>query len=173
MDLDTLIDRLEDLLDHSVRIPYSSRVVLNEDEYLRLVDQIRANVPDEIRRARQIEADRDAMLKQAAEQAEAMIAKARETASGLVSEHAVVAQAHQRAGEILEAADAQAASKKSDADAYAVDVLESLAGQVQEVGRIIDNGIRWLRQGEAEAADDPMTASDIEPNIVGQPPAAK
>ena len=34
IDLDYLIDRLEELLDHSTRVPLTSRVVMDEDEYL-------------------------------------------------------------------------------------------------------------------------------------------
>lgn len=169
MDLDTLIDRLEGLLDHSVRIPYSSRVVVNEDEYLRLVDQIRINVPEEIRRARQIEADRDEVLRQAADQAEAMIAQGRETAAQLVSDHAVVVQAQELARQVVEAAEKDALTKRNDADAYALEVLEKLAAQLQDFERVIDNGIEWLRRSAESDDIGALTGDGIEPSIVGQP----
>jgi cell division septum initiation protein DivIVA len=171
VDLDSLIDRLEDLLDHSVRIPYTSRVVMNEDEYLRLIDQIRINVPEEIRKARQIEADRDTLLKQAQEQAEAMIAKGRETATGLVSDHALVSQAQERSKEILGQADKQAAVKRADADAYALEVLERIAGQLEGFLRTVDNGIQLLGAGEsASGGGGPLGDGGVEPRIVGENP---
>jgi len=167
VDLDSLIDRLEDLLDHSVRIPFSNRVVVNEDEYLRLVDQIRVNVPEEIRKARQIEAERDELLRTTQEQAEAMIARGRETAAEMVSDHAVVAQAQERAKEMLSAAEDEAKAKKRDADAYALQVLERIAGQLEDFRRVVDNGVQWLRDGQAGPSDEPFADSGIEPRIVG------
>src|SRR3989304_650672 len=110
MDLDYLIDRLEELLDRSTRIPATSRVIINEDEYLRLIDQMRISVPQEIKNARQIEVERDALLAQAQAQAEAMTAAAREKASALVADHAVLRQAQERSDEALKDAYDEAAA---------------------------------------------------------------
>jgi hypothetical protein len=152
-----------------VRIPYTSRVVINEDEYLRLIDQIRINVPEEMRRARQIEADRDVLLKQAQEQAEAMIAKGRETAAGLVAEHAVVAQAEERSREILRLAEEQADGKRQDADAYALEVLERIALQLESFRRTVDNGIQVLH-GVDPGGEGPLGEGGLQPRIVGDTP---
>jgi vacuolar-type H+-ATPase subunit H len=164
MDLDYLIDRLEELLDRSTRIPGTSRVIINEDEYLRLIDQMRISVPQEIKNARRIEAERDALLATAQEQAEAMIAKADERADELVSEHSVLQQAQQRSDEVLREAYDEAEVIRADADNYALEVLERIAAQVQSFGRTIDNGIRVLREGRLDAG---AGADDVEPEIVG------
>ena len=71
MDLEYLIDRLEELLDRGTRVPMTTRVVIDENEYLRLIDQMRISVPQEIKNARQVEAEREARLATAQEQAEA------------------------------------------------------------------------------------------------------
>ena len=43
-------------------MPLTTRVVIDEDEYLRLIDQMRISVPQEIKNARQLEAERDQVL---------------------------------------------------------------------------------------------------------------
>jgi hypothetical protein len=163
IDLDYLIDRLEELLDHSVRLPMTSRVVVDEDEYLRLIDQMRISVPQEIKNARQVEAERDAILARAQEQAEAMIEAAREKADTLTAEHVVQAQAQERADEVLREAYGESARIRQDADSYALEVLERLAVQLEGFHRTVHNGIELLRSG------NPVTASQavIEPEIVG------
>lgn len=165
MDLDYLIDRLEELLDRSTRIPGTSRVIINEDEYLRLIDQMRISVPQEIKNARQIQAERDALLAAAQEQAEAMIAKADEKSDELVSDHSVLHQAQQRSDEVLKEAYDEAAAIRAEADNYALEVLERIAAQVQSFSRTIENGIHLLREGRLEAG---AGTESIEPEIVGE-----
>jgi hypothetical protein len=176
MDLEYLIDRLEELLDRSTRIPATSRVILNEDEFLRLVDQMRVSVPQEVRNARQIEADRDAILAAAQEQAEAMISTARGKADELVSEHALVAQAQARAEQIVADAYDEGADIRADADAYALEVLERIAGQLDGFRRTVENGIQLLRAGHRAGRGDSQAppaspAERIEPSVVGGLPA--
>lgn len=161
IDLDYLIDRLEELLDRATRIPYTSRVLLDEDEYLRLIDQMRISVPQEIKNARQIEADREARLAAAQEQGEAIIAAAREKAEALTSEHRILEEASRRSDEVLAQAYEEGNAIRSDADAYALEVLERLAAQLDQFGRTVHNGMALLRSGERV---------EIEPEIVGGPP---
>ncbi len=170
IDLDYLIDRLEELLDHSTRIPLTSRVLIDEDEYLRLIDQMRISVPQEIKNARQVEAERDTILAAAQEQAEAMIAAASEKADDLAAEHIVLAQAEERANEVLNSSYNEAAAIRADADAYALEVLERIAAQLEGFGRTVQNGIRLLQSGGSVG---PQEESDVEPEVVGGEPAGE
>lgn len=161
IDLDYLIDRLEELLDRATRIPYTSRVLLDEDEYLRLIDQMRISVPQEIKNARQIEAEREARLAAAQAQAEAIIAAANEKAEVLTGEHPVLEAANRRGDEVLAQAYEEANAIRGDADAYALEVLERLAAQLDQFGRTVHNGMALLRSGERV---------EIEPEIIGDQP---
>jgi hypothetical protein len=168
MDLDYLIDRLEELLDRSTRIPATSRVILSEDEYLRLIDQMRISVPQEIKNARQIETERDALLAAAQGQAEAMIGAARDKAGALVADHQVLRLAQERADEVLRDAYDEAAAIRSEADSYALEVLERIAAQLEGFGRTIENGMNLLREGRLDAGAVP--AAGVEAQVVGDPP---
>ena len=150
IDLDYLIDRLEELLDHSTRIPMTSRVIIDEDEYLRMIDQMRISVPQEIKNARQVEAERDAILAEAQVKAEKMIAAAQERAAVLAAEHSVLAQAETRAAEVLQEAYGQSAATRAEADAYALEVLEQLAEQLERFSRTVHNGMQMLGTGRAD-----------------------
>lgn len=164
IDLDYLIDRLEELLDRAMRFPYSSRVVINEDEFLRLIDQLRISVPQEIKNARQIEMEREARLAAAQEQAEAMIDAAREKAATLTSEHAVLEQAKRRSDEVLERAYEEAGAIRGDADAYALEVLQRIGAQLESFGHTVRNGMRLLQAGERM---EPESQGEPEPEIHG------
>ena len=152
------------MLDRAMRFPYSSRVVINEDEFLRLIDQMRISVPQEIKNARQIEMEREARLAAAQEQAEAMIDAAREKADTLTAEHAVLEQAKRRADEVLERAYEEANLIRGDADAYALEVLQRIAAQLDSFGRTVSNGMRLLQAGERV---EPAASEAPEPEIHG------
>jgi cell division septum initiation protein DivIVA len=127
----------------------STRVVIDENEYLRLIDQMRISVPQEIKNARQVEAERDALLAAAQEQADAMLEAANERSDALTADHVVLAQAQQRADEILTKAYEEAAQIRSEADAYSLEVLHRIKGQLEHFGLTVANGIRLLEAGDS------------------------
>ncbi len=148
----------------------TSRVLIDEDEYLRLIDQMRISVPQEIKNARQIEAERDAILAAAQEQAEAMIAAAQEKADGLADDHIVLAQAEERASEVLSQAYDEAGAIRKEADAYAMEVLQRIAAQLDSFGATVRNGITLLQSGSSVASD---ADSAVEPQVVGGEPTTR
>jgi hypothetical protein len=114
---------------------------------------MRISVPQEVKNARQIENERDAIIGAAQSQAEAMIEAGREKADSLAAEHAVVAKAEARAEDLLHEARARAEAIRLEADAYALEVLEGIAGQIDVFRRTVANGIDYLRNERGLGAD--------------------
>lgn len=125
----------------------TTRVVIEENDYLRLIDQMRISVPQEIKNARQIEAERDQLLATAQTQAESMLEAGRQQRDSLVAEHVVLKEAEARADEVLADAYTEAAQIRGDADAYALEVLQRIGAQLESFGRTVKNGIRLLETG--------------------------
>jgi cell division septum initiation protein DivIVA len=138
-------------------------VILDEDEYLRLIDQMRISVPQEIKSARQVENERDAILAAAQAQAEAMVEAGRQKAEELASEHEVLRRSQEKSERHLQDAYEQAAAVRADADAYVLEVLERIQNQVDHFGRTIQNGIRLLRSDRN--LKDSLT---VEPDGMGE-----
>jgi hypothetical protein len=69
MDILHLIDRLEELFNESRFIPFTHNVIVDEDRMLDLIDQMRVAIPEEVKKAQQIIAQRDRLLAQAQEEA--------------------------------------------------------------------------------------------------------
>ncbi len=78
MDILHLVDRLEELFNESRPFPLTHSVLVNEDRMLDIIDQMRVSIPEEIKKAQQILAQRDRILAQAQEEANRTIALARE-----------------------------------------------------------------------------------------------
>ena len=146
MDILHLVDRLEALLNQSWRIPFTSNVVMQEDDFLDIIDQMRVSIPEEVKQARRVSAERDHVLEQAQEEADRIIALAQEQAGSLANEHEVMRTAYAKADEIIVQAQHSAEGIRADADVYVMDVLSSLEEQLMRLLTTVRNGIRQVQE---------------------------
>lgn len=151
MDVLRLIDRLEGMVGSGTRIPMTSRAIIDEQEFLDLVDQIRVAFPEELRKARKLNQEQEKLLGQAQAEAERIINSAREQVASLVANSEVVTLAQQQADEWLAQANERAAEIRNDADAYAVEVLSRLEGELQRLLAQIRKGRALLEKSSQDA----------------------
>lgn len=156
MDIQHLVDSLEQALNDSTRVPLSAYLIVNEEKVYSLLDQMRVAVPEEIRRANRIEAEKDRILAQAKEEAERIRELARQEANELVKRDAIVNAAQHRAENIVERARRDSEALRQDADVYIMDVLNKLEEDLTRTLKVVQNGLHKVeseRQAAAEAAE--------------------
>ena len=98
-DVLALLDRLEELVGVGRRMPFSTRVMVEEEEFLGLLDQIRAAVPREIRHAQRVVEERADIITSAQHEAAKILDHARTQAEYIISEQGVMNEARQRGEE--------------------------------------------------------------------------
>jgi len=145
IDILQLVDRLEELLDRGWRLPLSSKVVVDEDTFLNIVDQMRISVPQEIKQAREVREERDRYVGQAHEEARRIIAQAREDATRHLDSHRLREAAEAEAEAILKRAEEAAARIRTGADEYAEARLRDLGEHVAKMQEVIRNGVEALK----------------------------
>lgn len=146
-DIYHLIDRLERLLAESTRMPLSAYLIINEDDFLDVIDQMRTAIPQQIKDGERLQRERERIVAQSEEEAERVVQLAREEAGGLVADHKVSLAAELRANAIMERARQEAEVLKADANEYARVVLGSLDGQLHAVEEQISNLLITVRNG--------------------------
>ena len=139
-----LLDRLEEVLGAGRKLPFRWGTVVDEDECLDILDQIRVAVPDEIRAARRVALEREEVIAEARAEADRLVLEAEQRVHGQVNDHALVRAAQDRAAEIEEAALRAADEVRRDADAYAARVLERLRGQVDKIDKVLVQSLAEL-----------------------------
>lgn len=159
MDIQHLVDRLEQLLNDSYRLPLSAYLLVHEDRIFNIVDQMRVSVPEEIKRANRVESEKDRILAQANEEADRIRELAKQEAEELIRRDAIMASAQQRADNILDRARREADTLRGDADAYVAEVLVKLEEDLLRSLSVVRNGLHKV-QAEAEAA--PLAPPPIE-----------
>ncbi len=146
MDILHLVDRLEELFNESKSIPFTHNVVVDEDLMLDIIDQMRVSIPEEIKKAQQLLAQRDRILAQTQEEANRTLALAREKGEQIVEHDAITEAARTRAEQIIEQAKIEAETTKREADQYVMETLSKLELEMDQALNQIRNGIRTLRR---------------------------
>lgn len=144
MDILHLIDRLEELFNESRPIPLTHNVIVDEDRMLDLIDQMRVAIPDEVKKAQQVLAQRDRIMAQAQEEANRTLALARDKSDQLVERDPIVQSAQARAEQLVAQGRADAEITRREADKYVIDALTHLEMQLERYLTQVRNGIQAL-----------------------------
>ena len=151
MDIMYLLERLEEVLGAGARLPFTSRALVDDEECFEIIDQIRLSLPSEIRQARKVNADRDAVIDQAQAYAEQIIRNAEEEARERVREHHIARQAEAERQEIIAQAERRASQIRREVDEYAYKVLLDLDTRLEGLVGTVRNGLRSLEPTDGEA----------------------
>ena len=146
MDILQMIDRLEELLNESRPLPFTHNVIVDEDRMLDLIDQMRVSIPEEVKKAQQLLAQRDRLLAQAQEESNRTISIAREKSDMLVERDQLVQSAYTQADQIKAQAEADGQVIRQEADMYVMDTLRNLEMEMERALNQVRNGIRSLQQ---------------------------
>ena len=147
MNVNELLDTIEDTLEESTSMPLSGGKRLVDVEKVRdYLDDIRANLPGELRQAQQIVNDRAQIVDTANAQAQASVQKAEERARILVSDAEIVKAAQQRAAEITAAAQSESRTLRQTVTDYCDNMLKTTEEAMVENAAQVKNVRANLRQ---------------------------
>lgn len=138
MSVDDLLNTLDELVDRSWNLPLSGgRCVLDAERVREIIDEIRLNLPAEVRQAKAIVADRSDIVKNAREEAAAIVRAAQEKANAMIREDEVTKRAKEKANELMTQANQQSKEVKLAAADF-VDKLmrsceETITGSLGEI----------------------------------------
>ena len=124
MSIEEILEMMDDMLDKAVNVPFSNKKSLIDVEKMReFIDEIRLNMPREIKQARDLVNDRKMILNDAKNEAAGIVSRAEQRAAALVSQQEIVRQATQKANEINAAAQAQTKELRDMTNKYVDNML--------------------------------------------------
>lgn len=157
LDMLYLLERLEEVLADGKRVPGLNRTLVDEEECIAIIDQIRLSLPAELRQARKLTAERDTLLEQARARSDQIVRAAEEEARERAREHVISRQAETRAEEVVARAERQADQIRGEADDYACRVLMDLEHRLEGLMSPVRSGIHSL-QADREARQNEETS---------------
>lgn len=167
MDILYLVDRLENLIASSRKMPLVNQIIIKESDILNIVDQLRTTIPDEIKQARRVIQDKERILAQAQAEANALLARAREESEQAVNRQGLLKVAEVRSHELVQLAEGEAEQLKNEADNYVIETLRALRDHLTsietDIGRSIlsiEKGLASLEDGLSDAQDEADSADE-------------
>ncbi|MEL7359619.1 MAG: ATP synthase F0 subunit B [Cyanobacteria bacterium J06560_6] len=94
------LDRIEEIVLESPRVPLTGKTVLSEDELLDQLDVVRVNLPAAVQESVQIVQQREEILAEAEQYAQEIITSAEKQAAAILNEMAIIRQAESQAAQL-------------------------------------------------------------------------
>lgn len=128
MDIMQTLDALAEVVAAAKPRALGGGAIIDRDQAMQLVDTARASVPDEIRQAQGVIAERDLVIANAHAEADQVRVNAQAEAQRLVAQDEVTLAANAEAARILEQAHQDADRKRAEIDAYVDAKLAAFEG---------------------------------------------
>lgn len=138
MNIEEILDMLEEQLDRSWNLPLSGgRCVVDADKVHKILDDVRLNLPEEIKQAKAIVKDRAEILASAQREAEAIVRKAEDRARMLIAQEEILRQAQSKSAEIITQAQTKSKEIRQASQDFSDDLLkraeDSLTTSLSEI----------------------------------------
>lgn len=136
MKMEMLIEELQEVVDNAFTFPLSGgKTVVNTDRLKEIIAEMKANVPQEIRQAKNIVADRSNIMSKAKQDAEELVQSAETRAKDIIqtaeakakeltNRHEITRNAQQTADGILSKANEEAEKIRKAANAYIENIMK-------------------------------------------------
>lgn len=158
MDILYLLDRLENLIASSRRMPLVNQIIIKEGDILSIIDEMRTVIPDEIKQARRVIQEKERILSQANAEAAQVISRTRTESERAMNREGLLRSAEERSKELVQRADQQAQevvqqaqrhteNLKIDADAYVSETLHNLKEHLMSIETDVSRTILSIERG--------------------------
>lgn len=151
--VEELLEELSEIVEKAWNFPLRrGRAMLDVEEVREILGEIREAMPQEIRQAKAIVADRKQIIDDAKREAETIVRVAEERARAMVNQDEIVRQAQQKANEMLAQAQTRFREMRKASNEYIDDLMrrtdEGLAANLAELRKTRQEIKSTLRSGQ-------------------------
>ena len=150
MDALELIDELEDIIDKGVSVPFTGRCLLDKEELMELIQEIKLKLPDDLNQAKWIKNERQNILNDAKTEADKIIKDAKDRIISMIDENEITKSAKEQAMQIMDKAKMDAKATKDASYAYTDNLLESVETVVSDTIHELEKCISIVRNNRSE-----------------------
>lgn len=145
MDIFTYLEELEDTIERSVSLPFTKKALVEREDLLDIIKEIRLRVPDELKQAKWVKEERQRILQEAQKEADEIVKAAENRIISMIDEHEITKKAYEQKAEIIESAEMRSKEIAQGTISYADEILANLEGSIREVLETIINNRKELK----------------------------
>lgn len=140
-----LLAELESVIENGNTLPFSSKSLVDPEEAIELIDEIRDALPDELNEAKKIVSERKRILFAAQNEADRIKTEAEKKYRERLDAHEITKAATANAKEIMRNANQSAKSLKHGTHNYADKLLYNIQLELKEMNEKIEQNRRELK----------------------------
>lgn len=169
MDALELLNELEDIIDKGASVPFSGRCILERDELLDVLQDLKLKLPEDLKQAKWIKEERQRILQEAQAEADEIIKTVEKKAVSMVDENEITKQAIAQGKQIVDRATYEKAQIVDSAYNYSDNLLEtvekvvlSTMKELEQCVAIVRNNRSSLQEGYEQEMPAPPAEEDAE-----------
>ena len=141
---------LEDILEKSKSIPFTEKAIIDKEEILEIIQEIRLKLPDELKQAKWIKEERGRILQEAEKEADDIVREAENRIISMIDEHEITRKAYDQKAEIIETANEMSREITKGTKDYADGILENLEVAINDINVSIAEALKTIQQNRQE-----------------------
>lgn len=145
MEIFTLLETLEDILERSKGVPFSTKCVVDKDEVLEIIKEVRLKLPDELKQAKWVKEERQRILDEAQREADSIVKEAENRIISMIDEHEITKKAYEQKNRIIENANDMAREISNGTKAYADNILAGVQVTLEDALKVIENNRKEVK----------------------------
>ncbi len=145
MEIFTLLETLEEYLERAKKVPFTQKVIIDTDEVLDIVKEIRLKLPDELKQAKWVKEERGRILVEAKKEADGIVKEAENRIISMIDEHEITRKAYEQKAQIIETANEMSREISKGTKEYADNILEKVQGVLQDALATVENNRKELK----------------------------
>lgn len=149
MEIFTLLEALEDILDKSRGIPFSDKCIVSKEEILDIIKEIRIKLPDELKQAKWIKEERERIIAEAQKDADDIVKEAENRIISMIDEHEITKKAYDKKTEIIADANEMYREITQGTNTYVDGILANIENNMMELGKTL-SGVEMTIQNALE-----------------------
>ena len=146
MEIFTLLETLEDILENSKGLPFTNKTMVDKEELLEIIKEIRIKLPDELKQAKWVKEERQRILAEAQKEADGIVKEAENRIIAMIDEHEITRKAYEQKAEIIETANEMSREISHGTKEYANNLLNSTE-------KVLTDTLAKLEKDISEAAN--------------------
>lgn len=133
MEIFTLLENLEELVENSKKVPFTNRIMIDQEDILDVVKEIRLKLPEDLKQAKWVREERERILEEAKKEADDVVKEAENRIISMIDEHEITKKAYEQKNQIMESANENSRQITQGAKEYADNILADLEGKLEKV----------------------------------------
>lgn len=145
MEIFTFLETLEEMITNGKTIPFSNKVLIDREEVLDIIKEIRLKLPDELKQAKWVKEERGRIIVEAKKEAEDIVKEAENRIISMIDEHEITRKAYDQKAQIIEAANEMSREISQGTKEYADNLLEKIQIALEDALKTIQNNRKELK----------------------------